>query len=905
MVTSLCMLTFNILTFNLLNIPQTVKGLHDRFHSYEVVKPVIYNNGKRFRRAYSTKFNQYEHMRSLTVEFHGFGKLFSLNLERNQVLLPNSFSSYVLNKDDSVTKLKKLENCYYHGYVGNNTESSVVMHTCSGINGYIVDNKNEAGFVIEPIKSKNSTKNEHILYRADLLNEKHQHGKCGHEHSNNDENIMDMTKMLHHRQRRAASNDKKYIEVVAVADNAHVKKYGKVGSIERVIEIMNYVDAVYKTLNTRIALIGVVVFDGENQFVVSSSADKTLGAFENYVATKIHGNPEFGYLNPDNSQLISGISFDASLVGLAGVGDICSYTSAAISKDHGSPMITANTVAHELGHNLGFYHNDGCSCPKSPCVMAGTVPYSQVKGFSTCTQNKWTTIVNNGDASCVFDYPDNLYGEAKCGNGYKEKNEECDCGTKTECEINGGIKCCDPITCKLQEEAECATGPCCHQCKFKSKGVLCRAKVNQECDLQEYCVGNSSECPNNFYVQDGKLCDNGNAYCFQGTCKSYTTQCKILWGENAVKAHDACFNNNLRGDEYGNCGEADVDGKFSKCQPSNTVCGKLQCSGKSVSHPLPTFPVIGSNRGRKEVHFSSGSNEIKCVMGKTSLGKDLFDPTIALEGTKCDKDKICISHKCTNTSTLNNIKKCKKPCLNGGVCNNNGNCHCVAGFSCPYCQYPGVGGSVDSGQGCNITTNITDTNNKCNKTTSGGVSQECGGKCENCLTPLIKGLLVLFLLVIPLICFIIYLSYRHRKGIKNKWRRYTTHTKPTRVDKRDQNYNRHTFSSETNLTNQINDPYVKYYSPESSKYTKRPLTPRKSLVPLLTDVQHIAKEGERPVRKDSSSSLIRHNKVSPRMEIVDEVVSPQPGGSKQHDEIPIFHDIDLESPPLARDLKMT
>lgn len=27
-------------------------------------------------------------------------------------------------------------------------------------------------------------------------------------------------------------------------------------------------------------------------------------------------------------------------------------------------------------------------------------------------------------------------------------------------------------------------------------------------------------------------------------------------------------------------------------------------------------------------------------MGKTSLGKDLFDPTIALEGTKCGKDKV-------------------------------------------------------------------------------------------------------------------------------------------------------------------------------------------------------------------------------------------------------------------------
>lgn len=34
------------------------------------------------------------------------------------------------------------------------------------------------------------------------------------------------------------------------------------------------------------------------------------------------------------------------------------------------------------------------------------------------------------------------------------------------------------------------------------------------------------------------------------------------------------------------------------------------------------------------------------------------------------------------------------------VCNNNGNCHCPAGFACPDCRYLGPGGSLDSGQGC-------------------------------------------------------------------------------------------------------------------------------------------------------------------------------------------------------------
>ena len=47
-----------------------------------------------------------------------------------------------------------------------------------------------------------------------------------------------------------------------------------------------------------------------------------------------------------------------NLAGLAGVGVICSPTSSAVNRDHNErAAITANTVAHELGHNIGFMHN--------------------------------------------------------------------------------------------------------------------------------------------------------------------------------------------------------------------------------------------------------------------------------------------------------------------------------------------------------------------------------------------------------------------------------------------------------------------------------------------------------------------------------------------------------------------
>jgi hypothetical protein len=66
-----------------------------------------------------------------------------------------------------------------------------------------------------------------------------------------------------------------------------------------------------------------------------------------------------------------------------------------------------------------------------------------------------------------------------CGNGVKEKNEQCDCGLKRDCRD----ACCDADTCTLKPGAACADGndSCCGSCNILSAGTSCHVK-NDICD---------------------------------------------------------------------------------------------------------------------------------------------------------------------------------------------------------------------------------------------------------------------------------------------------------------------------------------------------------------------------------------------------------------------------------------
>jgi len=65
--------------------------------------------------------------------------------------------------------------------------------------------------------------------------------------------------------------------------------------------------------------------------------------------------------------------------------------------------------------------------------------------------------------------------------------------------------------------------PISFQFRPKPPGSTCRP-AEHECDLSEYCNGDTEFCPNDIFKVDGTTCKTGKAYCYQGACRTHTDQ---------------------------------------------------------------------------------------------------------------------------------------------------------------------------------------------------------------------------------------------------------------------------------------------------------------------------------------------------------------------------------------------
>lgn len=157
--------------------------------------------------------------------------------------------------------------------------------------------------------------------------------------------------------------------------------------------------------------------------------------------------------------------------------------------------------------------------------MEATLGFPSPEIFSSCSVSDLDVLyARNGD-SCLDNVPTELVGDPVCGNGILEENEACDCGAPEECTN----ECCDAATCQLRNGVECASGTCCtSQCMLAPYGTECRASIN-DCDIAEYCLGDTNQCPVDNVVANGVSCNSDTGYCLNGECPTHTAQCATIF----------------------------------------------------------------------------------------------------------------------------------------------------------------------------------------------------------------------------------------------------------------------------------------------------------------------------------------------------------------------------------------
>ncbi|RKP26487.1 Metallo-peptidase family M12B Reprolysin-like-domain-containing protein [Syncephalis pseudoplumigaleata] len=343
---------------------------------------------------------------------------------------------------------------------------------------------------------------------------------------------------------RSCPTAKKILYMGAAADCTYVKKYkSQVEARKRILSDWGLASAVYeRTFNVQLGLIMVEVRDPTCPATPAKGEEWNRDCSDTYTIN--HRLNDFsrwrGARGNDGAglwHLVTQCS-TGTKIGVAWLGALCQTNAQVQEQDivsgTGVSSIAKDgwkVIAHEIGHNFGARHDCtkelcpcgpqcGCCPCEQQCDCDGQYlmnPTSDVKSsdFSPCSVRDICNYYPSA-SSCLQDPGSKkVLTVAMCGNGIKEGDEECDCGTEETC---ANDKCCTSA-CKLKPNAKCSdrNDECCKDCQIKSANTVCRPSIS-ECDIQEDPTQSNRCLILSGQLLDGSECGMGGR-CEAGACK--------------------------------------------------------------------------------------------------------------------------------------------------------------------------------------------------------------------------------------------------------------------------------------------------------------------------------------------------------------------------------------------------